>query len=287
MNRLFPIALCLVAALTACSSTDATSDGIRTVVVLSADQAVRIVVPAGFGESTTAVVAAPATSGVPTTTAAVPTAEATASETTIGAPTGDGAENTGTYEGGTDDVVTQEVSTETASTDGLPTTTTATTTTTTTTTVASVKDTIPLAEEKAPPGIQMMNALEEFNGCLEEEGVEFIGRPDATLGEGALVNQPAYVQALTLCAARSGIIDAMQEFQMSRVDRTPETIREDNEQFIALTGCLRSKGWTISDPMPDADGSLGPGDDFRGPDGGVDMDEIRSCISELSLLANE
>ena len=160
-------------------------------------------------------------------------------------------------------------------------------TTSTTTTAEPVKETIPLAEEKAPPGIQMMNALEEFNGCLEEEGVEFIGRPDATLGEGALVNQPAYVQALTLCAARSGIIDAMQEFQMSRVSRTPETIREDNEQFIALTGCLRSKGWTISDPMPDADGSLGPGDDFRGPDGGVDMDEIRSCISELSLLANE
>ena len=160
-------------------------------------------------------------------------------------------------------------------------------TTSTTTTAEPVKETIPLAEEKAPPGIQMMDALEEFNGCLGEEGVEFIGRPDATLGEGALVNQPAYVQALTLCAARSGIIDAMQEFQMSRVSRTPETIREDNEQFIALTGCLRSKGWTISDPMPDADGSLGPGDDFRGPDGGVDMDEIRSCISELSLLANE
>jgi hypothetical protein len=283
MNRLFPIALCLVAVLIACSSTDATSNGMRTVVVLSADQAVRIVVPAGFGESTTAVVAAPATSGVPTTTAAVPTAEATASETTMGAPTGDGAEDAYADGGDTDEDVPQEAPTESASTDETP----ATTTTTTTTTVAPVKDTIPLAEEKAPPGIQMMNALEEFNGCLEEEGVEFIGRPDATLGDGALVNQPAYIEALTLCAARSGIIDAMQEFQMSRVDRTPETIREDNEQFIALTGCLRSKGWTISDPMPDADGSLGPGDDFRGPDGGVDMDEIRSCISELSLLANE
>ena len=281
MNRLFPIALCLVAALTACSSTDATSNGMRTVVVLSADQAVRIVVPAGFGESTTAVVAAPATSGVPTTTAAVPTAEATASETTMGAPTGDGAEDTYADGGDTDEDVPQEAPTESASTDETP------ATTTTTTTVAPVKDTIPLAEEKAPPGIQMMNALEEFNGCLEEEGVEFIGRPDATLGEGALVNQPAYIEALTLCAARSGIINAMQEFQMSRVGRTPETIREDNEQFIALTGCLRSKGWTISDPMPDADGSLGPGDDFRGPDGDVDMDEIRSCISELSLLANE
>jgi len=281
-KHLFPMALCLFAPLIACSSDATTSDGIRTVVVLSADQAVRIVVPAGFGESATAVAAAPETSDAPTTTALVSTAEATASETTLGAPTGDADEDAGT-----DEVVTQEAPTEMASTDEPPTTTSTSTSTTTTTTVAPVKDTIPLAEEKAPPGIQMMNALEEFNGCLEEEGVEFIGRPDATLGDGALVNQPAYIEALTLCAARSGIINAMQEFQMSRVGRTPETIREDNEQFIALTGCLRSRGWTISDPMPDADGSLGPGDDFRGPDGDVDMDEIRSCISELSLLANE
>ena len=160
-------------------------------------------------------------------------------------------------------------------------------TTSTTTTAEPVKETIPLAEEKVPPGIQMMDALEEFNGCLDEEGVEFIGRPDATLGEGALVNQPAYIKALTLCAARSGIISAMQEFQTSRAGRTPEKIREDNEQFIALTGCLRSRGWTVSDPMPNADGSLGPGDDFRGPDGDLDMDDIRSCISELSLLDDE
>ena len=161
------------------------------------------------------------------------------------------------------------------------------TTTSTTTTAEPVKETIPLAEEKVPPGIQMMDALEEFNGCLDEEGVEFIGRPDATLGEGALVNQPAYIKALTLCAARSGIISAMQEFQTSRAGRTPEKIREDNEQFIALTGCLRTKGWTVSDPMPNADGSLGPGDDFRGPDGDLDMDDIRSCISELSLFDDE
>jgi hypothetical protein len=39
--------------------------------------------------------------------------------------------------------------------------------------------------------------------------------------------------------------------------------------------------------MPNADGSLGPGDDFRGPDGDLDMDDIRSCISELSLLDDE
>ena len=159
--------------------------------------------------------------------------------------------------------------------------------TSTTTTAEPVKETIPLAEEKVPPGIQMMDALEEFNGCLADEGVEFIGPPNADLGTGDPVNQPAYIEALTLCAGRSGIVTAMQEFQNSRVGRSTEQIREDNEQFIAITECLRRKGWTVSDPMPDADGSLGPGEDFRGPDGDLDIGDIRSCISELSLAADE
>ena len=159
--------------------------------------------------------------------------------------------------------------------------------TSTTTTAEPVKETIPLAEEKVPPGIQMMDALEEFNGCLADEGVEFIGPPNADLGAGDPVNQPAYIEALTLCAGRSGIVTAMQEFQNSRVGRSTEQIREDNEQFIAITECLRRKGWTVSDPMPDADGSLGPGEDFRGPDGDLDIGDIRSCISELSLAADE
>ena len=144
-----------------------------------------------------------------------------------------------------------------------------------------------MAEEKVPPGIQMMDALEEFNGCLADEGVEFIGPPNADLGPGDPVNQPAYIEALTLCAGRSGIVTAMQEFQTSRVGRSPEKIREDNEQFIALTECLRRQGWTLSDPMPDADGSLGPGEDFRGPDGDLDIGDIRSCISELNLAADQ
>ena len=237
----------MLAVATACGG--ASSESTQKVTLLTADAPIEIVV------STTSTTTTSSTTTTTTTAAvAAETTIRTASETSV-----DGDDEAGP----------------------------ATTTTSTTTTAEPVKETIPLAEEKAPPGIQMMNALEEFNGCLEEEGVEFIGRPDATLGDGALVNQPAYIEALTLCAARSGIVSAMQEFQMSRVSRTPEKIREDNEQFIALTGCLRSEGWTVSDPMPDADGSLGPGDDFRGPDGDLDMDDVRSCISELSLLANE
>ena len=237
----------MLAVATACGG--ASSESTQKVTLLTADAPIEIVV------STTSTTTTSSTTTTTTTAAvAAETTIRTASETSV-----DGDDEAGP----------------------------ATTTTSTTTTAEPVKETIPLLEEKAPPGIQMMDALEEFNGCLEEEGVEFIGRPDATLGEGALVNQPAYIEALTLCAARSGIVSAMQEFQMSRVSRTPEKIREDNEQFVALTGCLRSRGWTVSDPMPDADGSLGPGDDFRGPDGDLDMDDIRSCISELSLADDE
>ena len=237
----------MLAVATACGG--ASSESTQKVTLLTADAPIEIVV------STTSTTTTSSTTTTTTTAAvAAETTIRTASETSV-----DGDDEAGP----------------------------ATTTTSTTTTAEPVKETIPLLEEKAPPGIQMMDALEEFNGCLEEEGVEFIGRPDATLGEGAPVNQPAYIEALTLCAARSGIVSAMQEFQMSRVSRTPEKIREDNEQFVALTGCLRSRGWTVSDPMPDADGSLGPGDDFRGPDGDLDMGDIRSCISELSLLDDE
>ena len=153
----------------------------------------------------------------------------------------------------------------------------------TTTTTEVVKETIPLAEQDVPAGIKMMDSLEEFNSCLEEEGTTFIGRPDADLGPEDPVNQPEYIEALTLCAARSGIVTAMQEFQTSRIGRSPDQIRAANEQFIYLVGCLRGKGWTVSDPMPDAEGSLGPSEDFQGPDGDLDLGDIRGCISEQNL----
>ena len=223
----------------------------RTVTLLSEDAPAQIVVSTTVASTTTA---APTTTMAPTTDVPSTSAEgATASETSV---------NT---------VTEPEPAPE------------ETTTTTTTTTVAAVKETIPLAEEEVPAGLKMMDALEEFNNCLADEGVEFIGPPNTDLGPDDPVNQPEYIQALTLCAAQSGIVDAMQEFQSSRVGRTPEQIREDNEQFIELADCLRGKGWTVSDPIPDADGSLGPGEDFSGPDGDLAIGDIRDCISERNL----
>ena len=220
----------------------------RTVTLLAEDAPAQIVVSTTVASTTTA---APTTTTAPTTTDVPSTSaeEATASETSV------------------DTVPEPEPTPEE----------------TTTTTVEVVKETIPLAEEEVPAGIKMMDALEEFNNCLADEGVEFIGRPNTDLGPDDPVNQPGYIQALTLCAAQSGIVEAMQEFQSSRVGRTPEQIREDNEQFIELADCLRGKGWTVSDPIPDADGSLGPGEDFSGPDGDLALDDIRDCISERNL----
>ena len=220
----------------------------RTVTLLSEDAPAQIVVSTTVASTTTA---APTTTSPTTDLPSTSAEEATASETSV---------NT---------VAEPEETT--------------TTTTTTTTTVAVVKETIPLAEEEVPAGLKMMDALEEFNNCLADEGVEFIGPPNTDLGPDDPVNQPEYIQALTLCAAQAGIVDAMQEFQSSRVGRTPEQIREDNEQFIELADCLRGKGWTVSDPIPDADGSLGPGEDFSGPDGDLAIGDIRDCISERNL----
>ena len=251
MTEILRATLVGILVVTACGG--AQSETTQKVTLLAEDAPTEIVVSTSTTSTTSTTSAAPTTVAVASDgTTASETSVQTASETSVD----------------TDDVAVSS-------------------STSTTTTAEPVKETIPLAEEKVPPGIQMMDALEEFNGCLADEGVEFIGPPNADLGTGDPVNQPAYIEALTLCAGRSGIVTAMQEFQNSRVGRSTEQIREDNEQFIAITECLRRKGWTVSDPMPDADGSLGPGEDFRGPDGDLDISDIRSCISELSLAADE
>ena len=280
MNHLSLTAVCLVAALSACSSAATTPQGVRTVVVLSADQAVRIVVPAGFGESTVAVAAAPETSDVPTTTAIVSTAETTASETTVGTAAGDGADEIRADEGGADESETQEAADEPASTDETATTTTSSTTTTS---VAPVKDTIPLAEEDINPGLKLMGALEDFNSCLAAESYSWIGFPNADLGANDPVNQPGYLEALQLCNSRTSISNAYQDFQTSRTDLAPDVVRQENEDFIDLADCLRAKGWDIGELRPDENGLLSPGDRFSSADGDIDTGEIRDCISEIGL----
>ena len=281
MHRLLLTACGLVALLLACTAGGTSAKGVRTVVVLSADQATQIVVPAGFGEAptTTSTSAAPESSTpesvAPESSAPEPVAssagasseEATASETTVPA-------SSVAQAGEASDEVT---STEPVS-DDVP-----TTSTTSTSTVAPVKETIPLAEEDINPGLKLMGALDDFNTCLAAEGYQWIGFPNADLGANDPVNQPGYLEALQFCNSRTGIANAYQDFQASRSDMAPDEIRQANEDFIELADCLRTRGWEIGELRPDESGLLSPGDQFSSADGDIDTDEIRDCISEIGL----
>ncbi len=281
MHRLFLVACGLVALLPACTAGGTSAEGVRTVVVLSADQATQIVVPAGFGEAptTTSTSVAPEPSA-PESVAPEPSApesvassagasseEATASETTVPASSvaqaGEASDEVASPEPVSDDVPT--------------------TSTTSTSTVAPVKETIPLAEEDINPGLKLMGALDDFNACLAAEGYQWIGFPNADLGANDPVNQPGYLEALQFCNSRTGIANAYQDFQTSRSDMAPDEIRQANEDFIELADCLRTRGWEIGELRPDENGLLSPGDQFSSADGDIDTDEIRDCISEIGL----
>jgi len=282
MHRLLLAACGLVALLPACTAGGTSAEGVRTVVVLSADQATQIVVPAGFGEAptTTSTSVAPEPSA-PESVAPEPSApesvassagasseEATASETTVPASSvaqaGEASDEVASPEPVSDDVPT-------------------TTSTTSTSTVAPVKETIPLAEEDINPGLKLMGALDDFNTCLAAEGYQWIGFPNADLGANDPVNQPGYLEALQFCNSRTGIANAYQDFQTSRSDMAPDEIRQANEDFIELADCLRTRGWEIGELRPDENGLLSPGDQFSSADGDIDTAEIRDCISEIGL----
>ena len=296
MQRLAWSSCGLLLVLAACAADGPAHEKARSVVVLSADQATEIVVPAGFGAATTTVPAAPTTEAVtPTTVTATPASEETDSASDAPPPTE--AATTDAMESDGDRSVDDE-STETAAETPAPTTTAEaqatsttaaapTTTTTTTTTVAPTKETVPLAEEDINPGVKLMGALDDFNSCLATEGYEWMGFPNPDLGANDPVNQPGYLQALQFCNSRTGISQAFQEFQTSRSDLTPEEIRQENENFILLADCLRSKGWLIGELSPDENGLLNPGDQFSSADGDVDTGEIRDCVSETSLAGEQ
>ena len=248
-------------------------------VVLTADQATEIVVPAGFATATTSIAITasmepPApdvgTSPSDTSQSGVSSTEGTTPPTT--AAVVDEVEPDG-FDASLGDRAEEAATT--------------TTTTTTTTLVETVKETVPLAEEDVNPGVKLLGALDNFNACLASEGHEWIGLPDPDQGPEAPMNQPAYLQALGLCNSRTGISDAFQDFQASRSGLTPEAIREENEGFLDLVDCLRGLGWQISDLRPDADGFLQPGEEFAGPDGDFVTDDIRDCASEIALRSED
>ena len=123
-----------------------------------------------------------------------------------------------------------------------------------------------------------------FNSCLDDAGYTFRGFAGDEQADDAVTGDPGYQAALQRCNAESGIGDLRAEFGESRASRTPEQIREANEQILKVVDCLSSKGWQIDDPTQDQTGGLDLREVLRSS--GVDIrgnEEARACFSEIRL----
>ena len=150
-------------------------------------------------------------------------------------------------------------------------------------------ETIPLSEDD--PQTAFFKAASVFQTCLDDEGFEFIGVPDAA-HPNAPSNDPDYLTALGTCASKSNIIQALQNVQKAEDAMTPAEIEERNEQYLDWRECMIGKGWGIPEPKPDEKGRLfsfsgaaqGGGPQFDPPAGEslLDSEDFSDCVEEAA-----
>lgn len=150
-------------------------------------------------------------------------------------------------------------------------------------------DTIPLSEDD--PQTAFFQAASVFQQCLDDEGFEFMGLPDSN-NPNSPANDPDYLASLGTCAAKSNIVQALENVQKAEDAMTPAEIEESNEQYIEWRECMIGKGWGIPEPTPDERGRLfsisgsaqGGGPQFEAPAGEsiLDSDDFSDCIEEIS-----
>jgi hypothetical protein len=118
---------------------------------------------------------------------------------------------------------------------------------------SSTADTIPLA--KVDPTTKFFGALGTFQSCLKGLNVKFIGIPDAK-NPSSPTNDPAYLKALSTCAAKSNIVQALKDEQTAQDNLTPAQIKLQNKGYLKFRDCMISRGWGIPEPKPDSKGRL-------------------------------
>jgi hypothetical protein len=108
---------------------------------------------------------------------------------------------------------------------------------------------------KQDPTTAMFTAFSKFRVCLDDLGTKFVGAPDASNPDSP-TNDPSYVKNLSTCAARSGIVQALQASQAAQANQTPAQIKQANKGYLAWRSCMIDRGWKIPKPVPDAQGRL-------------------------------
>jgi hypothetical protein len=140
-------------------------------------------------------------------------------------------------------------------------------------------DTIPLNQDDRPAELKLFDAFAEFRGCIEDSGETIRGNLQDP--NNPAYQDPEYLQLVQKCAARSDIINVLNEVQATRESLTPEQIEQRNEAFKLLSDCLKKRGWTI-ETATDAQGLINP-TRFESADGGLNDRDIDQCLSETGI----
>jgi hypothetical protein len=151
-------------------------------------------------------------------------------------------------------------------------------------------DTIPLA--KQDPQTKFFSSLSTFSSCLNGLGVKFIGIPDASNPKSP-ANDKNYIDALSKCAAKSNILQALKDYGTFQDNLTPAQIKIQNKGYLEWRKCMIGRGWGIPEPKPDSKGRLfsigtssgnsGP-PNFTPPPGQdiVTSSDVQECASEAA-----
>jgi hypothetical protein len=140
-------------------------------------------------------------------------------------------------------------------------------------------DTIPLNEDKRPPELKLFDAFKSFSGCLEDAGEGIRG--DLQDPNNPAYQDPAYLELIQKCAARSDIVNVLEEVSTSRANLTPEEIKAKNEGFVIISDCLKKKGWKIETSI-DASGLITPSQ-FQSADGELNERDLNQCLTETGI----
>jgi hypothetical protein len=112
-----------------------------------------------------------------------------------------------------------------------------------------------IVSTKEDPTTALFAAFGKFRACLDQEGVKFVGAPDAS-NPNSPTNDPTYIKGLTTCAARSNIQQALASAQSANDNLTPAQIKQRNKGYLVWRSCMIDRGWKIAKPVPDSQGRL-------------------------------
>ncbi len=156
---------------------------------------------------------------------------------------------------------------------------------------------IDVATAEEDPLDGLLNAVAKFQGCLDDDGVEFIGAPGQPGDDGEVPDLSAfsneYLQALQKCATQSNILESFTAFGEAQANLTPEDIAQLNFGIPVFGECLERLGWEVGEIVPDERGALGFGANGSGltppenSDGFFPTEDINNCRQESTAYVEE